>query len=199
MTLETVIHEAAKQWNQQRVTIAIEDDTKAKVYGFVIERLLGLSSQLGLSRTSIDAAVNSSETRPLYREVLIARHLTGFESSDEGQAIAAANKRIANILKKAANIPHAVDTALFSEAAETALYGGLVTAEADFQAAISTDDFEASIAPALSVLAQLRAPVDTFFDDVMVMVDDAAVRGNRLALLARLRALFLNLADVSRL
>jgi len=199
MTLETVINEAAKQWNQQRVTIAISDDTKARVYAFVIERLLGLSSHLGLSRTSIDAAVNSSETRPLYREALIARHLTGFESSDEGQAIAAANKRIANILKKAGSIPDAVDVTLFSEAAETTLYDGLVTAEADFQAAISTDDFEASIAPALSVLAQLRAPVDTFFDDVMVMVDDAAVRGNRLALLARLRALFLNLADVSRL
>jgi len=199
MTLEKVINEAAKQWNQQRVTIAISDDTKAKVYAFVIERLLGLSSHLGLSRTSIDAAVNSSETRPLYREAFIARHLTGFESSDEGQAIAAANKRIANILKKAATIPKAVDIALFSEAAETALYDGLVKAEADFQAAVSTGDFEASIAPALSVLAQLRTPVDTFFDDVMVMAEDAAVRGNRLALLARLRALFLNLADVSRL
>ncbi len=199
MTLQKVIDEAAKQWNQQRVTIAIADETKENVYAFVIERLLGLSANLEFSRTAIDAAVNSSETRPLYREALIARHLTGFESSDEGQAIAAANKRIANILKKANGIPNAVDTALFSEAAETALYDGLVKAEADFQAAVSTADFDASIAPALSVLAQLRSPVDSFFDDVMVMADDVAVRGNRLALLARLRALFLNLADVSRL
>jgi len=199
MTLKKVIDEAAKQWNQQRVTIAIADETKEKVYAFVIERLLGLNSNLGFSRTSIDAAVNSSETRPLYREALIARHLTGFESSEEGQAIAAANKRIANILKKAEVIPSIVDSTLFSEAAETLLYNGLVQAESDFQAAVSTDDFETSIAPALSVLAGLRTPVDTFFDDVMVMADDAAVRGNRLALLSRLRALFLNLADVSRL
>jgi len=199
MTLETVIKEAAKQWNQQRVTIAIAPETKANVYDFVIERLLGLSAHLGFSRTAIDAAVHSSETRPLYREALIARHLTGFESSDEGQAIAAANKRIANILKKADSILDLVDTALFNETAERALYDALIKTETDFQAAVSTDDFEASIAPALSVLAQLRAPVDTFFDDVMVMADDVAVRGNRLALLARLRALFLNLADVSRL
>jgi len=199
MTLKKVIDEAAKQWNQQRVTIAISDETKAKVYGFVIERLLGLSGLLGFSKTAIDAAVNSSETRPLYREALIARHLTGFESSEEGQAIAAANKRIANILRKSDNIPDTVDIGLFSEAAETALYDALINAEVDFQAAISVADFDSSIAPALSVLASLRAPVDNFFDDVMVMVENEAVRGNRLALLARLRALFLNLADVSRL
>ncbi len=199
MTLDKVIDEAAKQWNQQRVTIAISHEIKANVHAFVIERLLGLSAHFGFSRTSIDAAVNSSEIRPLYREALIARHLTGFESSDEGRAIATANKRIANILRKVDSIPDAVDTTLFSESAETALYNGLVTAETDFEAAVSTADFEASIAPALSVLARLRAPVDSFFDDVMVMAEDAAVRGNRLALLARLRALFLNLADVSRL
>lgn len=199
MTLSKVIGEATKQWNQQRVTIAISDETKAAVYAFVIERLLGLSANLGLSRTSLDAAVNSSESRPLWREAQIARHLSGFESSDEGQAIAAANKRIANILKKADSLPDRVDTELFSEAAETVLFNQLVQAEADFQAVMSTEDFEGSIAPALRVLAGLRAPVDCFFDDVMVMAEDAVVRANRLALLARLRTLYLNLADVSRL
>ncbi len=199
MTLEQVIDEAVKQWNQQRVTIAISDETKAKVHAFVIERLLGLSSSLGFSKTSIDAAVHSSENRPLYREALIARHVMGFEGSDEGQAIAAANKRIANILKKASDVPDEVYTTLFSEPAETALYDALLKAETDFQAAVSVSDFDDSIAPALSVLAALRGPVDSFFDDVMVMAEDDHVRGNRLALLARLRALFLNLADVSRL
>ncbi|MDX8406503.1 MAG: glycine--tRNA ligase subunit beta [Mariprofundus sp.] len=199
MTLDQVIDAAAKQWNQQRVTIAIADTTKAQVRAFIIDRLLGLSATLGVSRTSIDAAVNSSVNRPLYRETLIARHLMGFESSDEGQAIAAANKRIANILKKAETIPAAVDAALLSQAAESALYAELLKAEDDFRAAVSTADFDSSIAPALSVLARLRQPVDQFFDDVMVMAEDPEVRGNRLALLARLRALFLNLADVSRL
>ena len=199
MTLDQVIDEVAKQWNQQRVTIAISDETKAKVHAFVIERLLGLSSALGFSKTSIDAAVHSSENRPLYRETLIARHLMGFEDSDEGQAIAAANKRTANILKKAADIPAAVDVALFAESAERALYDALLKAETDFRSAVSVAGFDDSIAPALSVLATLREPVDTFFDDVMVMAEDMQVRGNRLALLARLRQLFLNLADVSRL
>jgi glycyl-tRNA synthetase beta chain len=199
MTLEKVIEEAAKQWNQQRVTIAISEDIRHKVYAFVIERLLGQSQTLGFSRTSIDAAVNSSESRPLYQEALIARHLTGFENSDEGRAIAAANKRIANILKKAGGSSADVDVSLFSEAAETALHDELVRAETDFRAAVSLCDFDSSIAPALSALARLRQPVDSFFDDVMVMTEDKKVRLNRLALLARLRALFLNLADVSLL
>jgi len=199
MTLDQVINEAAKQWNQQRVTIAIQDETKQQVRAFIIERLLGQSDALGFSKTSMDAAVNSSETRPLYREALIARHLMGFESSEEGQAIAAANKRIANILKKAKSVPSVVETALFSEAAEQALFDALLEAEAGFSGAVSSGPFEASISPALAELAKLRGPVDQFFDDVMVMAEDEKVRGNRLALLSRLRTLFLNLADISRL
>lgn len=199
MTLDQVINEAAKQWNQQRVTIAIADETKQQVRAFIIERLLGQSDALGFSKTSMDAAVNSSEARPLYREALIARHLMGFESSEEGQAIAAANKRIANILKKAESVPSSVETALFSDTAEQALYDALLTAEAGFNGAITSGLFEESISPALAELAKLRAPVDQFFDDVMVMAEDERVRDNRLALLARLRGLFLNLADISRL
>jgi glycyl-tRNA synthetase beta chain len=199
MTLDQVINEAAKQWNQQRVTIAIQDQTKQQVRDFIIERLLGLSTTLGFSKTSLDAAVNSSEVRPLYREALIARHLMGFESLEEGQAIAAANKRIANILKKAGSAPSDIDVALFSEAAEQALFDALLIAESGFNNAIAEGSFEESISAALAELAKLRSPVDQFFDDVMVMAEDEKVRGNRLALLSRLRALFLNLADISRL
>ncbi len=199
MTLDKVIDEAAKQWNQQRVTIAVSDQTRQQVRGFIIERLLGMSGPLGFSKTSIDAAVNSSENRPLYREALIARHLMGFESSEEGQAITAANKRIANILRKAPSVPSDIDTSLFTEAAEKSLYEALLTAESGFSRAVSTGSFEESISPALAELARLRQPPDQFFDDVMVMADDEAVRGNRLALLSRLRTLFLNLADISRL
>ncbi|GAV20462.1 glycyl-tRNA synthetase beta chain [Mariprofundus micogutta] len=199
MTLDQVINEAAKQWNQQRVTIAIADETKQQVREFIIERLLGLSVSLGFSKTSVDAAVNSSEIRPLYREALIARHLMGFESSEDGQAIAAANKRIANILKKAGSVEPDVKTSLFSETAEQALFDALLMAESGFNQAVAEGSFEESISPALAELARLRAPVDRFFDDVMVMAEDEAVRANRLALLSRLRSLFLNLADISRL
>jgi len=199
MTLDKVIDEAAKQWNQQRVTIAITDETRQQVRAFIIERLLGMSTSLGFSKTSIDAAVNSSENRPLYREALIARHLMGFENLEEGQAIAAANKRIANILRKSGSVPSDIDITLFSETAEKALFEALQTAESGFNQAMSDTSFEESISPALAELAGLRQAVDQFFDDVMVMAEDESVRANRLALLSRLRALFLNLADISRL
>jgi glycyl-tRNA synthetase beta chain len=199
MTLDKVIDEAAKQWNQQRVTIAITDETKQQVRSFIIERLLGMSGALHLSRTAIDAAVNSSENRPLYQEALIAKYLMSFEQSPEGQAIAAANKRIANILKKAKSVPDKIDVSLFTEAAEISLHNELVKAEINFHKTISEGEFELHISPALAVLAQLREPVDYFFDDVMVMAEDEKLRGNRLALLSRLRTLLLNLADISRL
>ena len=104
--------------------------------------------------------------------------------------MAAANKRIANILKKTELATAKVDAALFAEDAEKELFAALERAEASFP-----DDPEGQ----LTVLAGLREPVDRFFDDVMVMCDDAAMRTNRLSLLARLRGLFLKLADISRL
>ncbi len=199
MTLHQVIDEAAKQWNQQRVTIAITAETKQQVHDFIYERLLAMSKMLHFSRTAIDAAVHSSEVRPLYQEGLIAKYLMGFEQSPEGQAIAAANKRIANILKKAGAITITIDETLFAEDAEKTLYAQLVKTEEAFHQAISQGEFEQRIAPALNILSQLREPVDAFFDDVMVMADDTAIRDNRLALLSRLRTLFLNVADVSKL
>jgi glycyl-tRNA synthetase beta chain len=199
MTLDKVIDEAAKQWNQQRVTIAISDQTKQQVRDFIIERLLGMSETLHFSRTAIDAAVNSSEDRPLYQEALVARYLKSFEQSPEGQALAAANKRIANILKKIEQVPSEIDTSLLTESAEEILYNELIKAEVGFHKVISEGEFDLSISPALAVLAGLREPVDNFFDDVMVMTEDEKIRGNRLALLSRLRSLFLNMADISRL
>ena len=199
MTLQKVIDEAAKQWNQQRVTIAISEETKAKAHDFVIERLFGLAPQLGFSKACIDAAIHSSENRPLYREAMIAEYLMRFASSEPGQAIAAANKRIANILRKTDVVTSEVDPARFSETAEQSLYDALCAAEAEFATIMQRGDFENDMLTALAMLAGLREDVDQFFDDVMVMAEDAAIRTNRLALLARLRKLFLNIADVGRL
>jgi len=190
MTLSQVLDEAAKQWNQQRVTIAIGDETHAAVTGFIRDRLLGLADGLDVSRSALDAALGAAAPLPLYRHLAIARLLTGFVDSEAGQAVAAANKRIVNILKQAGNISGEIFETLFSEDAERVLFSSLQTAEARFP-----DDPEGQ----LQVLASLREPVDTFFDDVMVMAENEAVRTNRLALLNRLRALFLKLADVSRL
>jgi glycyl-tRNA synthetase beta chain len=106
-----------------------------------------------------------------------------FAKLPEAEALAAANKRIRNILRKAdIAIPATVDTALFAEDAERDLHAAVEQAIADTDAALQTRDYVA----VLGRLARLRPAVDTFFDKVMVNADDAAVRGNRLALLQRL-------------
>lgn len=189
MTLGRVLGEAAKQWNQQRVTIAIEAETVAAVHDFVIERWLGMAGS-ALQRQALTAAIHAAEERPAWRNIEVARLLSSFADSEEGQAVTAANKRIANILKKAGEVSGAVDPAFMVEAAEKALFAALVSAEQAFPAEPKGQ---------LQLLAGLREPVDRFFDDVMVMADDENIRRNRLALLARLRGLFLRLADLSRL
>ncbi len=189
MTLGEVLAEAAKQWNQQRVTIAVSDETCREVREFVVERWLGMPGD-GYSRRALAAALGAAEERPAWRIVQVARLLAGFAESEKGQAVAAANKRIANILKKAGTVPADVDPALLAEPAEKALYAALLEAE---------DRFPDEPAGQLERLAGLREPVDRFFDEVLVMAEDPAVRANRLALLARLRRLFLHLADVSQL
>lgn len=190
LTLDQVIHEAAKQWNQQRVTIAITEETREQVKQFILERLLGMADHYGLTKPSIDAAISAATERPLYKHLVIAQLLVSFADSDAGQAVAAANKRIANILKKTDAVSGSVEASLFTEKAESTLFEALTATSTDF----SADPQEQ-----LRQLADLREPVDSFFDDVMVMAEDAAVRSNRLSLLSRLRELFLQLADVSRL
>ncbi|MDX8414156.1 MAG: glycine--tRNA ligase subunit beta [Mariprofundales bacterium] len=189
MTLDKVLDEAIKQWNQQRITIAIAPTTRAAVIGFVQERLFGLADDLGVSRAALQATMAASQVRPLYEVVVVAKLLTGFSDSDAGQAVVVANKRIANILKKAGAVTQQVDPSYLQEEGELALWRALTQAEAEMP-----DDAEGQ----LSVLAGLRHPVDQFFEQVMVMADDLDVRANRLALLTRLRALFMRLGDLSK-
>jgi len=190
MTLSEVLQEASKQWNQQRVTIAISDDTQKAVINFIHERFQGLATAFDVSKPACDAALSANASLPLYKHLKVASLLTGFADSEAGQAVAAANKRIANILKKADVIPNEVDQKLFEKDAEKQLFECLTEISSNFPS-------EAELQ--LELLATLREPVDSFFDDVMVMAEDLAIRGNRLALLGQLRALFLQLADVSKL
>jgi len=114
-----------------------------------------------------------------------------FRKLDAALALAAANKRVANILAKVTEaIPESINSALLSEEAEQALHKAIV-AEQAYQATVS------SYAEGLSHLAAMREVVDQFFDKVMVNADDAAVRLNRQALLQQLRELFLRVADIS--
>ncbi len=119
-----------------------------------------------------------------------------FIALDEAASLASANKRIANILRQAGGDHGAdVNQKLLQDPAEEALYAALGTAGDSVRPLLA----ERQYTEALSALAGLREPVDRFFDDVMVMTDDEALKNNRLALLGNLRALFLDVADISRL
>jgi glycyl-tRNA synthetase beta chain len=118
-----------------------------------------------------------------------------FAALAESESLAAANKRITNILKKAEGAPGAINTALLQEAAEQALYKAMTDVKPKVDAAFAQGDFTS----ALKTLAALRSEVDTFFNDVMVNADDLALRNNRLALLAELHGMLNQVADISKL
>lgn len=122
--------------------------------------------------------------------------VNNFSQLPEAQALAAANKRVSNILGKLDSEPSTeLDTALLQEPAEKALSAALQSVATDVEPLFSARDYSA----ALTKLATLRDAIDTFFDDVMVMADDEALRNNRVALLCVLRNLFLEVADISLL
>jgi glycyl-tRNA synthetase beta chain len=119
-----------------------------------------------------------------------------FARLEQAESLAAANKRIANILRKAGDPSGlSIDKKRLHDDAELALFSALNAAQEKVAPLLKVRSY----AGVLNELADLRDPIDRFFDEVMVMADDDAVRENRLALLAALRALFLNVADISRL
>ena len=116
----------------------------------------------------------------------------------EAESLAAANKRVANILKKneqAGGMPTHADESKLVEAAERGLFDALKRTAPAATALLKSQDFTGY----LKSFAVLKAPVDAFFDNVMVMSDDAGLRNNRLALLNELRAAMNQVADISRL
>jgi glycyl-tRNA synthetase beta chain len=123
--------------------------------------------------------------------------VAAFSAMPEAAALAAANKRVSNLLLKQVGDAHGagVCEALLQDEAERELASALARSVGAAAPLLERSDYTG----ALRVLAELRAPVDTFFDKVLVMVDDAALRANRLALLAQLRAAFMEVADISAL
>jgi glycyl-tRNA synthetase beta chain len=149
---------------------------------FVVDRLRGYYADQSIPQQQFDAvAAQRPASLPDFDRRLKA--IGEFAALPEADALAAANKRIRNILKKAEGaIPASVDPLLLTEAAERELAAAVDTAYADTDTALQQRDYVA----VLGRLARLRPQVDAFFDGVMVNVEDAAVRGNRLALLQRL-------------
>jgi glycyl-tRNA synthetase beta chain len=119
--------------------------------------------------------------------------VASFAGSDAANALAAANKRVANILTKVDETLPAINEQILTETAELALRTALTESQASLDLAVADNDYP----QALSNLAKLREPVDAFFDNVLVNADDSSVRLNRLALLQELRGQFLKVADLA--
>jgi len=175
--------------------------TEDQVYDFIMERLRAYY----LERT---AAAGSAITTEMFDAVLATRPgspldfdarlkaLRAFLDLPEATSLAAANKRIANILRKSGESTHNnVDVEALKDTAEVNLFDAM----RGLQDAVGTAVAQREYANALGRLAQLRPPVDAFFEKVMVMDEDPRLRRNRLALLAQLHGLFIGIADLSRL
>jgi len=142
-----------------------------------------------------DAVASVSPTSPLDFDRRV-KAVMEFNKLPEAESLAAANKRINNILKKNPVADgSSVNDALFEKAEENALFDKLGQIKGDVEGYFSKGDYT----PALQALSSMREPVDNFFDEVMVMADDTAVKNNRLALLGELHGLFTHVANLGDL
>ncbi len=172
-----------------------EAEVVEAVHAFLLERLRGMLADQGVPAPLFEAvaAVEPATVPDFLARVEAVRR---FLELPEAESLAAANKRIRNILRKAdQEIPGSVDPEQLQAPEEQALLEALTRKEAAVEPLLAQGDYTA----ALRELAELREPVDRFFDEVMVMVEAPALRRNRLALLHRLHALFRRVADISRL
>lgn len=171
---------------------ALQVDTVHEVQTFILERLRNqLITQY--DRNAVEAVLALAP--PLHQ--IPARVLAAetFAQSPDAASLAAANKRIGNLLKKVEGVLPVVNASLLTEPAEQALAQSIATVQPVAQKQFDSGDYKG----ALATLAQTRAAVDTFFNDIMVMAEDQAVRLNRLSLLSQLHRLMNQVADISRL
>jgi glycyl-tRNA synthetase beta chain len=190
LDLYAMLEQAAKGLQGQ---IEVNRQSIDETFDYCLERLKAYYQDQGIPLTIIESVMVLRPTRPLDFDHRV-HAVAAFSKLDEAGSLAAANKRSSNILKKVeGELPAQVDSALLKEEAEQAL-------------AIEIDRIRAVVEPlfaegryreALEQLAQLRTAVDRFFDEVMVMAEDEALRRNRLALLGNLHGLFLQAADLS--
>jgi len=166
-----------------------------EIYDFILDRLRGYYADKGVPAAHFTAV---AELKPasLYDFDTRLDAIGTFATLPEAEALAAANKRIGNILKKAdIAIPHAIDRALLTDPAESALAEAVEAVLGETDEALHHHDY----VTVLNHLARLRPQVDAFFDSVMVNADDPAVRANRLALLKRLADRFRAVAAIEHL
>jgi glycyl-tRNA synthetase beta chain len=180
---------------QQLPVSPIPDALADQVYDYIVERLPGYYRERGEAVTPemFQAVVSHRPVSPLDFDLRL-KALAEFARHDAAQSLAAANKRVANILRKSEDaLPDEVDPGLLSEPAEQRLFETLEGLRASVQAALRQRAYGAAMAE----LAATRSVIDEFFDDVMVNVEDRAVRLNRLRLLRSIRELYNGVGEIS--
>ncbi|HBV76522.1 MULTISPECIES: glycine--tRNA ligase subunit beta [Vibrio] len=191
LDLVELIAQAKAQFKVELSNKNVEDD----VLEFMLGRFRAWYQDAGFSIDIIQAVLARRPTKPLDFDQRV-KAVSHFRGLDEAEALAAANKRVGNILAKFdGKLSADIDLTLLQEDAEKALTEEVEVMTEALEPAFATGDYQ----QALSKLAALREPVDAFFDNVMVMSDDEALKKNRLTLLNNLRNLFLQIADISLL
>jgi glycyl-tRNA synthetase beta chain len=193
LTISGLLADAAKQF----ASVPNFKDPSAEVSTFMLDRLRGILRDRNFTPSEIEAVVAQNPDR-LDDIVQRLEAVQAFAALPESASLAAANKRITNILKKneeALAQASTVNPALLQDTAEKNLAAAVTRVQPEVDAAFARGDFTGT----LKTLAQLRDDVDAFFNDVMVMADDIALRNNRLALLSSLHGMMNRVADISKL
>ena len=191
--------QAGRESYESAAAVTPDAETIERVFAFMLERLRAYYQPLGYSASELAAVMACRPSKPLdFDRRLKALNRFFATRPEAAESLASANKRIAGILGKAdlkssGALPVRCDETLFREKAETELARQLDKIGAQARACFSDNHYDKGFA----ALSELKQPVDSFFDEVMVMDPDAAIRNNRLALLIRIRELFLGAADLS--
>lgn len=191
LDLVDLVAKAKSLFGDRLTNEAVEHD----VIEFMLGRFRAWYQDEGFSVDVIQAVLARRPTKPADFDQRV-KAVSHFRELEAAEALAAANKRVGNILAKfVGQLPAEVDLALLQEPAEKALAQEVAVMSEALEPVFASGDYQ----QALSQLASLREPVDAFFDNVMVMADDEALKQNRLTLLNDLRNLFLQIADISLL
>ena len=193
LSLEKLLEDARAQFGEHATFVILKG--KSDIPDFLYDRLRGLLRERGYAPNEIEAVVAQPPDR-LDNIVERLQAVTAFAQLPEAESLAAANKRITNILKKNAEGEiGAVVADRLVEPAEQALFAAMNACRPEIESAYAQGDFTST----LTRLAQLRSGVDQFFDKVMVMAEDQALRDNRIALLSSLHQMMNRVADISKL
>ena len=196
LDLRNLINEAIEGYRAQGVELPAGKELNDTVLEFMLDRFRSWYHGEDIAAEVFLSVKALKPSRPYDFDQRV-KAIAGFMSLPEAAALASANKRVSNILAKAGDvvIPDNIAEELLQEDAEKSLHSVIKTCVSDVEPLLTAGNYSA----AMNILAQLKEPVDTFFDKVMVNVDDEQVKMNRYALLKKLRHLFLDIADISLL